>query len=529
MSGRIERFAPVDATPVIGIHLDLKYAIPSKAYLNRWAADLPKLGMNTLLIEYEDKFPFRKHPFLRHEDAFTEDELKRFLDAARGAGLRVVPLVQSLSHLEFALGHEKLAHLRERSDIITQIDTSNPDALRLVFDLMDDVLAMHEEDEWFHVGGDEAWSLGFNERSKRQLDAMGKLGLWAHVEKQVLDHVIAAGKRPIIWDDALWGEPRRIAETDLPKRTILMSWGYARKFEEGPGGYLKRLEVYRAAGYDAIGAPCLNWGVLTPRHDHCLGNTACWADAARRAPKGEVWGLINTAWISFHVLPHSENFYIAATAEAMRDPARIVDRAWQAAALSDHFGADAAGVPEALQALGEIWEAPIDGYGRPITPILYGIMDMVVWFGSQERRMAVGSYPLDMSSVDFTRLYRRKLVLLRGINGGGAITAKLRELVAAFTDAGEALGRLARAATKRAEEAAWFAFAARMKLAHARILLHELQGEGDRAALGAAWSAIGEELSEVMKPFVDAGALRLLRRIWWQPIADVLNEPAKAF
>ncbi len=41
-----------------GIHLDLKYAVPNKAYLRKWIETLPAWGIDTILIEYEDAFPF---------------------------------------------------------------------------------------------------------------------------------------------------------------------------------------------------------------------------------------------------------------------------------------------------------------------------------------------------------------------------------------------------------------------------------------------------------------------------------------
>ena len=117
---------------ICGIHLDLKYLISNKAYLNGWVRELPQLGINTLLIEYEDKFPYEKYPFLQHPDAYTPSELRQFLAIARDAGLRIIPLMQTLSHLEFAFAHPQLAHLREAPHIPTQIDPTNPQAVQFV-------------------------------------------------------------------------------------------------------------------------------------------------------------------------------------------------------------------------------------------------------------------------------------------------------------------------------------------------------------------------------------------------------------
>ena len=61
---------------IVGIHLDLKYHMPRRAYLMEWVRELPACGINTLLVEYEDKFPFAAYPFLRDPEAFTPAELR---------------------------------------------------------------------------------------------------------------------------------------------------------------------------------------------------------------------------------------------------------------------------------------------------------------------------------------------------------------------------------------------------------------------------------------------------------------------
>ncbi|MHC4716094.1 MAG: family 20 glycosylhydrolase, partial [Planctomycetota bacterium] len=216
----------MNEVPVIGVHLDLKYMMPSKSYLNRWVRRLPGWGINTLLIEYEDKFPFRKYPFLQAEGAFTDAELDEFLAAARGVGLRVIPLVQSLSHLEFALSHEQLAHLRETPAIPTQINPRNPEAAAFVNDLIDEMLAFHTADEFFHVGGDEAWHLGHNEQNRSYVRRLGKVRAWAEHEGPILRRLVSLGKRPIVWDDVFWRKPERIRDADLPRQTVLHSWDY---------------------------------------------------------------------------------------------------------------------------------------------------------------------------------------------------------------------------------------------------------------------------------------------------------------
>lgn len=280
--------------PIIGIHLDLKYQIPSKSYLNQWVQMLPAMGINTLLIEYEDKFPYQKHPFLQAKEAFTPEQLQLFLNTARKAGLQIIPLVQTLSHLEFALGHEQLAHFREAPDTPTQVDTSNPQAIEFVKTLLDEVLVFHQQDPLFHLGADETWHLGHNERTAPILEKTGLLEMWAQHTTQFVNHVKGAGKRAMVWDDIFWKvTPEEIKNCSLSRDVICHCWNYvAGCSEKNVARLSKRVTSYHDAGFTTVGGPCLNWGVATPRHQHCLENTQGWAITSNNL---DMAGVINTA------------------------------------------------------------------------------------------------------------------------------------------------------------------------------------------------------------------------------------------
>ncbi len=508
--------------PVVGIHLDLKYLAPSKSYLYQWVRQLPKLGINTLLIEYEDKFPYARYPFLRAADAFTPQQLRDWLAAARDAGLRLVPLMQSCSHLEFALAHAELAHLRELPHIITQIDTSNPDALRFVLDLMDEVMAYHQQDEWFHIGGDEAWHMGWNERTKAVKERLGELGMWAEHERKVLDHVVRAGKRPIVWDDALWKCPDKVTTLDFPRQTILHSWSYGVHYGAQHRDKLQRVNLYKAAGYEVLAAPCLNWGVLLPQHSHSLSNTAAWGDVVG---KGQHLGIINTSWACFHTLPFAQQLYIAATARSLTAPQEILEAQWQANWLSEYFGAPAADVPAALETLGALWEHRVEHLARPITPVVYGYMDMVLWYRDIDHRRAEGAYPLDHGVIDFAELYQKKLTLLRTANADGSIRAKLDELIPAYEQASSVLTAFAQQATQYEDEAKYLAWSGRMKAVHTRILHHQIVTPGTPAtvtALRQAWNELAVQLDQTLAPLADELVRARMRRMWIEPIAASL-------
>lgn len=504
-----------------GVHLDLKYLMPRKQYLLRWLREIAELGIDTLLLEYEDKFPWQRYPFLQAERAWTPEELREFLNEARGAGLRVVPLVQTLSHLEFVLAHEEFTHLRELPEVHTQINPALPEAIALVEELIDEVLEFHAEDAWFHLGADEAWFMGANPATASQVKEMGEAAYWMRHTRHFIDRVIARGKRPLVWDDVLWRKLPRAAVPDFPKETILVAWDYAVREWPNEENSLAQVDVFREAGFDVIGAPCLNWGVLHPMHDHVLENTAAWCAKSRQAG---LLGIINTSWASFHTPLPTQWPYVAATA-ALAGGLETTDDRWIAGFLGDYFGAPADRVPQALRELGTNWELEV-GMERPITPIVYGYMDMIVQYsGGNAERAQRGAYPLDWEKIDFIELFRRKLDLIRSQPDAKEIRAKIDELEALYLRANESLSKFAQTATRHPEEARLLACLAETKLLHAGLLRDLLfEDGGDVSGWTGRLEGLRQALIANLTPFYEAPAVKRILRMWWEPAAAVLRE-----
>ena len=500
---------------MIGIHLDLKYHMPNKAYLLQWVRELPESGIDTLLLEYEDKFPFAKYPFLRDPEAFTPDELAAFLAAARRAGLGVVPLVQSLSHLEFALGHDELAGLREGPDISTQICPSNDEAVAFVLDLIGEVTAYHEGDELIHCGGDEAWSLGACPRCADWVGRDGPVGVWAAHQRKVARFVADAGKRPIFWDDVFWPDPESVAGAGLPPETILMSWDYGVLDADAARGKLARTAAYRRAGHEVIACPCLNYGQLFPRVSPSIANTRVWAEKVRDEC---LLGLINSSWACFHVPLQAQRMLLAATGRLARDPSADAGATWQRQWLADQFGCDAAGLPEALETLGALWEIPLAGQKRPFTPLPYGYMNMVLHCpGGHEERCRRGAYPLDWGGIDFARVYRKGVERVAA-GDLGPVFARLDEVLASYPPAVEAVRHLAARATRRGADARLLAELAELKLLSARVFSHAIRGGGDSAELRAELLALREPLADALRTAYEPRGVARLLRAWWEPL-----------
>lgn len=508
------------STPaIVGIHLDLKYLMPRKSWLNEWVRTLPDYGINTLLLEYEDKFPFTKYAMLRDREAFTPKELTTFLGAARGAGLRIIPLVQTLSHLEFALAHEDLASLREAPDVPTQICPSNPDAVAFVLDLINDVLAFHEEDTFFHLGGDECWFLGHCKRCAARVEKYGKVETWGRHEKIMAQNILAMGKQPILWDDVFWKEPESVVRAGLPPDTVLCCWNYSTT--DYTEDSMKQVITYHQNGFATLAAPCLNWGVMVPQRNHTLKNTWAWAN---RMHESSMAGMLNTAWACFHVPPAVTMLQIAATGTLCAG--ETVDDDWEAAFYQKEYGISVPRVPEAMEKLGKLWEVTIPGQERPVTPIPYGYMDMVIHFpGGQDERRRRGAYPLDWNEVDANTLYGKKLELMRGLENVAEHSAKAAELEQSYAAARATFEALAAGATRNQATAALLALLATLKEQYAKVVQYHLRGDGNgREELRAALETLSPRLQESLAHFYEPTSAKRLFRLWHEPVLNSLAD-----
>jgi hypothetical protein len=514
-----------------GIHLDLKYHMPNKASLCEWVRRLPEHGINAILIEYEDKFPYRTYPFLRDPDAFTPDELRAFLALARSLGLEVIPFVPTYAHLEFALAHAELAHLRERPEIMAKVCARNPDAVQFVRNLLAEVLEYHGPDRYVHLGTDEVWHTQWCDACAQRVADVGPVQMWAEHIAPLARFIVGHGKRPILFDDVFWQSPGPVGQVGLPAETVLHSWNYAvtRLLPEGtpvaeemggPESTLRCVDVYRRAGFDVIAGPCCNWGPTIPRHRHCLENTRAWAVKTRSAA---LIGMLNTAWAVYHTPLQTLNLHVAATGEWCRDPDAALDENWQEQWYEQYFGGPASGLPAALETLSTKWEVPMASHERPFTPLVYGYMNMVLHYpGGHRDRKRRGPYPLDWAEIDFPAMYRKGIDAVKQHPDQTRILAEMDHRLATFPDAVAAVKTMAARATCHRDEATALAVLAQLQHASLRTFAHLMHRDGNRESLRRDIAALDPPLREVLALAWEPVGRERMWRAWYEPMLAAL-------
>lgn len=152
------------------IHLDLKGAPPKVEYLQQLFPLLRQAGANGILLEYEDTFPYAGE-LLRHavaDNAYSLSEIEDIKRLAKENGLEIIPLVQTLGHLEFFLKLEHYRHLREMDEFPQAICPSRNDTYELLTNMIDQMLIAHPDSKWLHIGCDEVYQIGICDRCKHK-------------------------------------------------------------------------------------------------------------------------------------------------------------------------------------------------------------------------------------------------------------------------------------------------------------------------------------------------------------------------
>ncbi|RXG61053.1 Protein abrupt [Armadillidium vulgare] len=282
------------------IHLDLKGAplLPS-AYkvLIPWLA---KYGATTILMEYEDMFPWEGSlASLAAKNSYSKNDVKNFLALCKKNNIAVIPLVQTFGHLEFALKLPEFSHLREVPELPLALCPSQEDSQVLVRSMIDQIMKLHPDVKYIHIGCDEVFQMG--ECNKCRLKPRDKLFL-EHVSKTATYVRDTYNITPIIWHDMLGHvSERAMKEYNFGKLVEPMVWVYAEDVYHfvQPTVWNKFGKIFpyvwgASAFKGAFGQQSTAPNIL--RH---LNNNLNWLDVmASETPKftGGFRGLVLTGW-----------------------------------------------------------------------------------------------------------------------------------------------------------------------------------------------------------------------------------------
>ena len=287
------------------VHLDLKGAPPKMTYLLKSMKLFKDLGATGMLVEYEDTYPYTGElEVLQAENAYSEVEITKFLSRAKALDLIVVPLVQTFGHLEFVLKHKRFAHIRETKEMTNALCPLHKDSVQLIKKLITDILRLHPDCKWIHLGGDEVWNL--KSCAKCKANKMSTADLYLHHMKPLVKYVKEETNgevKSIIWDDMMreWTVKylKSIAVSVQP-----MVWAYVpdlENYHKIPDDMFQRYsetfgEIWVASSFKGADRTTTN---VVPIKDR-VANHVAWLRIMAKFPESlKVAGIALTGWSRF--------------------------------------------------------------------------------------------------------------------------------------------------------------------------------------------------------------------------------------
>lgn len=282
------------------VHLDLKGAPPKMSSLMQLIPWLARQGATAIMVEYEDMFPWRgRLAQVAAKNHYSRKQVAGLVAAIRSHGLEVIPLVQTFGHLEFALKHERFAHLREVPELPQALCPSLNESLWLVRALVDQTMALHPGARFLHIGCDEVFQLGECERCRQVVRETLFLQHVKAVARYVRQKYAAV---PLVWDDML----RHISESTIQEAQLgqlvePMVWVYAEdvyRFVQ-PSVWSKFAQVFPRIWAASAFKGAFGEQLTVPNVRRHLDNNLNWLDVmAAESPKftGGFRGLVLTGW-----------------------------------------------------------------------------------------------------------------------------------------------------------------------------------------------------------------------------------------
>ena len=290
-----------------GVHMYLAGLPPTADRFVQLLKVFSAVRYNVVVVEWDDSFPWTVDPRFRSPAAYTPDDIRRFQETATSLGIELIPQVQCFGHMETPLSVPGYENLREVPDNSSGVNPLNPKGRELVQAMIDDVLRLMPGVKHFHLGGDEARTLGQNPQTRKYIEEHGKGALYLHHVEPLLDYLNSKHIRPILWHDMMIDWDDHALDALAPK-CDLMVWGYDGDPDTTKGHhqtqYIRRFRdhgfiqwgatAYKGCEGETIERHAADLPVLSER----IGNATAWARVAAREGLA---GVVTTGWSRWSV------------------------------------------------------------------------------------------------------------------------------------------------------------------------------------------------------------------------------------
>ncbi|KAG6449862.1 hypothetical protein O3G_MSEX006298 [Manduca sexta] len=213
------------------VHIDFKGSPPKLSYLESLLPILKSHGVNGLLMEYEDMFPYEgKLINISAKNAYGRSELQKFIIAATNMEFEIIPLVQTFGHLEHVLKLQEFQHLREMPLYPDSICPTKEESRNLLKDMLRQIIFFHNsisELKYIHIGCDEVYHI--NKCKQCAKEKLGNNDLFVNHVNLISEIVklLSPATVVLIWDDMLREiKPMEWEDFDNFVQTEPVYWDY---------------------------------------------------------------------------------------------------------------------------------------------------------------------------------------------------------------------------------------------------------------------------------------------------------------
>ena len=208
-----------------GFHEDYgRDQLPTVEDHKRTVRTLAQYKMNTHLWFIEpDHFVYAFDPEIGKDfDRFTFDEIREVVAYAKKYYVEVIPVVESLAHMENTLTNPKYADLAEVKGSGVLCPTSD-ESFALIRNILNEIAAAFDG-RYFHCGLDESVAVGQG-KSADAVKTKGIEKVYADYYTRLDDLVKSHGKTMMMYADIVLNHPKVMDL--LPKDIVMMYWNYS--------------------------------------------------------------------------------------------------------------------------------------------------------------------------------------------------------------------------------------------------------------------------------------------------------------
>ncbi|MCE5272594.1 beta-N-acetylhexosaminidase [bacterium] len=182
------------------MHWDTKHHQNRMETMKRYIDQSAFFKANAISFEMEDKYEYPRHPVIGAPGAYTKAEMVELTRYALERHVQIIPDVQAPAHMNYVLKHPEFAHLRADSSNY-QICMCDEEAMRLIFDMYQDMIDATPGVEYFHVSTDEVYYAGISEKCKklRPYNEINRSRLWVEYVQRVNAWMAERGRKVLLW------------------------------------------------------------------------------------------------------------------------------------------------------------------------------------------------------------------------------------------------------------------------------------------------------------------------------------------